>query len=195
MGYIPASIEKGLLHPAVAHHVNAKWDRWAYEVTLSGRYRVDFVAYADNVCTLIECKVDLTPNKDIGQLNFYHEIHGDPTARKVIATDSKVYKHSIIRQYTENNISILRLDVDLSLDTYWSTNQYQVEDFYPDNCHVTATVTKEVREAVRASYVRGETTMRQLAERFGVSIGVVNALLNRRKTIGIFIPPSDEVSI
>src|SRR6187455_473111 len=87
------SIEKRLLHTALARFLNDRGFDWYYEFTVAGRFRVDFIATVKHETWLIDCKAKLNPTRDIEQMQLYHYLYGDPNARMMIVTPRE-YKHS-----------------------------------------------------------------------------------------------------
>lgn len=51
-----------------------------------------------------------------------------------------------------------------------------------------ATLSTDFRERILASYDRGEQTRQEIAERFGVSLGMVKKLLQQRRATGDIAP-------
>lgn len=194
------SLEVKLLHPALALILEGRGDDWFYEVSLGGtRKRVDFLVHGENDHSLIDCKMELNPLKDIPQMNFYHGLYGDKHARKVIATTNKVYKHAIIRQYTEANISIMRVEGDFTVSSYLDYIVPDVRVLYPHRCHYHVPLTTAEIDAIRASYNRRTDTIREVAERNGLTISATMYILNgvwSHHPYGTPRPiPSEETSI
>lgn len=132
-------VEKDLLHPAVAHMLNARGDDWSYEYTVAGSRRVDFIEHSDGVVSLIECKMKLKPTPDIEQLGLYHKLYGNPTARKVLITPKRFYSDAKLARYTANDIEVRFIEGNFTVayarHLILSSQRRRVHDLYPDHCY------------------------------------------------------------
>jgi hypothetical protein len=193
--------EARLMHPALAVILEARGDDWFYEACLGGtRKRVDFLVFGEHVDSLMDCKLELNPNKDIEQLNGYHSIYGKPSARKVIVTTNKVYKHAIIRQYTEAGITIMRLNVENVPMSNYDPCSDDVRALFPHRIYRNADLTEEKLEAIRLSYDGKHGSITRLAEEHGLSMNIMQLIVrghfSRHDDYALPRPlPSQETSI
>jgi hypothetical protein len=192
--------ETDLLHPALAVLLEARGDAWFYEVTLGGtRNRIDFLVHGETCHVLMECKMELSPKQDIAQINGYYKLYNDPTARKMVVTPNKIYKHAVTRQYTEQNIAIMYLDGKFRLDTWADVSFASVRDLYPHRCHYHFDLSRERVEEIRASYDRRVDSVQDVATRNGLSYKdaaqIIRGYYSPRPYLFPQVTPSDEVSI
>lgn len=188
--------EAQVIHPATAHILNARAKSWWYEYTISGKSRIDFIAFFENSTWLVECKTALSPNQDILQINRYFELYGDPHAKKMVVTDSTIYKHEIVRQYTEQNIVIMRLENDFILKSLQGYKYHSVPSIYPDHCHHNINLPPEAIEDIRQSYRPYEVTLLHLATKYGVPVSVITNILRMDNSMPEgYLQPIDEMEM
>lgn len=185
--YIPSQVELRLLHPAVARLLDGRGCDWYHEVQVAGRFRVDFLAFGHDRASLIDCKASLYPKEDIAKINLYHDLYGDPTAHKVIATPNVDYPYEVLRQYADAGVAILRVEGQFTPDKA-AYNYQQVDHMYPERSGVFMRLTREQAADIRKDYDPYKVTMDVLAKRYDVSVATISYVLRtaNREPLGYY---------
>lgn len=189
------SIEKRLLHTALARFLNDRGFDWYYEFTVAGRFRVDFIATGKHETWLIDCKVKLDPKSDIQQLQLYHFLYGDPAARMMIVTP-RTYKHSsYYAAYTQANVIVLQIDGDFTYEALHASYDGGFEkiiDLYPHRMGMMSRLSREqIAEILNAN--RHQTTLQSLAKKHNVhpsTIDWVWRVVARKSWMNVGYPPA-----
>lgn len=176
------SMEEDLLHPFVADWLQEQGVEWYHEVMISGKFAVDFMAMGNGVTWLIECKLRLSPARDLKQIKFYFDILGDPRARMMVATPDAYIPTNQANLYKEAGITIMKVHGDFSHTRFRQGNKRRGVFYqFPEHSGLLLRFPADLITEVYERYLQRKVTWLSLANEYGLTAGELHSIVRLSK--------------